>query len=84
MLAKPNVVCVGEIGLDYHYDMSPREAQLEVFETQLRIAEEMGLPVSLHIRDAHEDALKVIKKVGWNSKNTLLHCFTLGPDNLKP
>ena len=64
MLKNPKVTCVGEIGLDYHYDLSPKEDQLKVFEAQLKIAEEMGLPVALHIREAHDDALKVINKVG--------------------
>lgn len=64
MLAKPNVTCLGEIGLDYHYDMSPRDAQIKVFEEQLKIAEDVGLPVALHLREAHDDALKVIEKVG--------------------
>ena len=64
MLKNPKVACIGEIGLDYHYDLSPRDAQLKVFEEQLKIAKELGLPVALHIREAHEDALKVIEKVG--------------------
>ena len=84
MLKNPKVTCLGEIGLDYHYDMSPRDAQIKVFEEQLKIAEDVGLPVALHLREAHDDALKVIQKVGWNSKGTLLHCFNLGAEELKP
>lgn len=84
MLKNPKVTCVGEIGLDYHYDLSPKEDQLKVFEDQLKTAEEVGLPVALHIREAHDDALKVINKVGWNLQGTLLHCFTLGPEDVKP
>ena len=84
MLKNPKVACVGEVGLDYHYDLSPRDTQLKVFEEQLKIAKELGLPVALHIREAHEDALKVIEKVGWNPKGTLLHCCTVGPEDVKP
>ena len=54
-----DIVAIGEIGLDYHYDFSPREKQREVFAEQLRIADETGLPVSLHLREAHGDARAV-------------------------
>jgi TatD DNase family protein len=56
------VVGIGEIGLDYFYDHSPRTVQQEVFEHQLDLAVDMGLPVAIHSRDAHQDTLDMLKK----------------------
>lgn len=67
------VVAVGEIGLDYHYDFSPREKQLEFFETQLVLANELGLPVIVHDREAHEDTLNLLKK---HKPQGVVHCFS--------
>jgi TatD DNase family protein len=55
------VVAVGEIGLDYHYDNSPREVQREVFARQLRLARAEGLPVIIHSRDADEETLEILR-----------------------
>ncbi len=66
----PRVVAIGEIGLDYHYDFSPRERQSEVFLEQMRIAREAGKPVIIHTREAWEDTLAVLQGPG------VLHCFT--------
>ncbi|HZJ78616.1 MAG TPA: TatD family hydrolase [Clostridia bacterium] len=66
-------VAVGEIGLDYHYDFSPREKQIEFFEAQIRLAKEMDLPVIVHNRQAHEDTLKILKKY---QPKGVLHCFS--------
>lgn len=84
MLKNPKVACVGEIGLDFHYDLSPRDLQVEVFKKQLKIADELGFPVSLHLREAHDVALKVFKEIGFSKHGVLLHCFNLGPKELKP
>ena len=67
------VVAVGEIGLDYHYDFSPRERQLEVFEAQLALANELELPVIIHDREAHEDTMKLLKK---HRPKGVVHCFS--------
>lgn len=67
------VVAVGEIGLDYHYDFSPRERQLEVFEKQLIWANELSLPVIVHDREAHEDTFNLLKK--YRPKG-VVHCFS--------
>lgn len=67
------VVAVGEIGLDYHYDFSPRERQIEVFEKQLILANNLGLPVIIHDRESHEDTLNLLKK---HKPQGVVHCFS--------
>ena len=84
LLACPATSCLGEIGLDYHYDKSPRDVQREVFALQLRMAHELGLPVSLHIREAHADALEILRAEGLPAAGCILHCFNLGPNDLAP
>lgn len=66
-------VAVGEIGLDYHYDFSPREIQKKIFEEQLQIAKEADLPVIVHDREAHFDTLELLKK--YRTKG-IVHCFS--------
>lgn len=74
-LAKhPKVVAVGEIGLDYHYNFSPKEVQKKVFEAQLSLAKEMDLPVVVHSREALGDTLEILKKSG--VKKGLMHCYS--------
>ena len=84
LLADPRVGSLGEIGLDYHYDLSPRETQREVFRRQIRLAKETGLPISLHIREAHDEALAILGEEGFPEAGTLLHCCSLGPEEIKP
>lgn len=76
-LADPQVSAVGEIGLDYHYDLSPREDQRAAFRRQIRLAKEAGLPVVLHVREAHDDAFAILQDEGFPEAGTLLHCFNL-------
>lgn len=76
-LADPRVCAVGEIGLDYHYDLSPRDAQREAFRRQIRIAHATGLPVALHVREAHDEAFRILQEEGFPEGGTLLHCFDL-------
>ena len=84
LLARPEVGSLGEIGLDYHYDLSPRDVQRDVFRRELHIAHKTGLPACLHIREAHEDALKILHEEGFPEGGTLLHCCGLSLDELKP
>lgn len=84
LLADQRVAALGEIGLDYHYDFSPRESQRRVFARQLEIARELGFPVSLHIREAHGEALAILREVGFPSAGTLLHCCALPREELRP
>lgn len=68
------VVAVGETGLDYHYDYSPREIQREVFRMHLALAKETGLPVVVHSREAKKDTLEILREAGIT--NGVLHCFS--------
>lgn len=77
LAAANRVIGIGEIGLDYHYDHSPRRLQREVFRRQLELARRLGLPVSVHSRDAEEDTLAIIRDVGAQG---VLHCFTGSPE----
>ena len=75
----PKFCCVGEIGLDFHYDLSPREKQLEVFERQLDVACDLGKPVQLHIREAHGECMDMLRAraaQGRMPEGSIMHCFT--------
>ena len=82
-LEDERVSAVGEIGLDYHYDLSPREDQKEVFARQISIAQEAQLPVALHVREAFDDAYAILEKAGWNPSGVLLHCYTSDAEEVK-
>jgi TatD DNase family protein len=81
-------VAVGEIGLDYHYDFSPRDVQQEVFAAQVRLAREMGLPVIIHTREATDDTFDILRdagdhvgdhgggNAGGGEVRGVFHCFT--------
>ena len=84
LLTDPRVCAIGEIGLDYHYDFSPRPAQIDAFRTQIRMAHELGMPISLHIREAHDEALRILDEEGFPQAGTLLHCFNLDAEVLAP
>lgn len=73
--ADPAVIAVGEIGLDYHYDQSPREEQRHAFRAQLEIAARHGLPVEIHTRDAEEDTVRILEDFRGRVKG-IIHCFT--------
>jgi len=79
-LARPRVVAVGECGLDYHYDLAPREKQREAFADQIALARETGLPVSIHVRGdderAYEDLLDIWRAEGAGEVTGVLHCYT--------
>lgn len=70
---------VGEIGLDYHYDFSPRVVQQEVFRAQVRLARELGRPVVIHTREAEEDTLAILRSEGGGEVRGVVHCFTGTP-----
>lgn len=71
------IVAIGEIGLDYYYDHSPRDIQKKVFETQLDIAADLNLPVVIHTRDADEDTMAILKNMASKVKKLgVVHSFT--------
>jgi TatD DNase family protein len=75
------VVALGEAGLDYHYDNSPREAQERGFRTHIAAARETGLPLVIHSRDADADTARILEEeTGKGAFPAVLHCFTGGPD----
>ena len=70
------VVALGEIGLDYHYDLSPRETQKAVLEREIRLADELSLPVVFHVREAYEDFNAIIERnLLYLTHGCLLHCY---------
>jgi TatD DNase family protein len=71
----PKVVAIGEIGLDYYRNLSPKAAQQKAFEAQLILAQELELPVVIHDRDAHVDVLKTLSKFK-GKLNGVMHCFS--------
>jgi TatD DNase family protein len=75
----PFARAVGEVGLDYHYDFSPRVVQQEVFRAQLRVARELDLPVIIHTREAEDDTLAILREEGGGAIRGVLHCFTGTP-----
>jgi TatD DNase family protein len=79
--ATPSARAVGEIGLDYHYDYSPRDVQHAVFRAQVRLARELQRPVVIHTRDADEDTIAILREEGGGDVRGVLHCFT-GTDTL--
>lgn len=72
--AHGKVVALGEIGLDYHYDFSPREVQREAFVAQLKLARELDLPVTIHTREAWDDTMSILRE-HWTGAG-IMHCFT--------
>ena len=74
------VVGLGELGLDFHYDYSPRDAQRASFRRQLALAGELGLPVTVHLRAAHEEGLEILREAGVPEAGCIIHCFTEGPE----
>jgi TatD DNase family protein len=83
LLAQPRAVAVGECGLDFFRDFSPRPAQEAAFRLQLELAMQTGLPVFLHQRDAHERFLAILDECGPSMPEGVAHCFTGGPDELR-
>ncbi len=74
----PKVVAVGECGLDYFYDHSPRDTQRQAFAEQIGLAHRLGLPLVIHTRDAWDDTFDLLRAEGMPER-TIFHCFTGGP-----
>jgi TatD DNase family protein len=73
---KDRLVAIGEAGLDYHYDNSPREIQQEVFIKQINLAKELKLPLIVHTREAEAETLEILKKEGIPEAGGVIHCFS--------
>ncbi len=82
LLAGPGIVAVGEAGLDYYYEHSPRDAQREAFARQIQLAHTLDLPLVIHTRDAWADTFDVLDGEGVPER-TVFHCFTGGPDEAR-
>ena len=76
LVSREGVVAVGETGLDYFRDFSPRDVQREAFRRQLNIAADCGLPVFLHMRDAHDDFHSILAEYRDRLSDVVVHCFT--------
>ena len=83
LVKKECVVAVGECGLDYFRNFSPREAQLDAFKRQLDIARDSGLPVFLHQRDAHDDFVELLEPALPDLSRAVAHCFTGEGESLR-
>ncbi|MBE6038530.1 MAG: TatD family deoxyribonuclease [Anaerofustis stercorihominis] len=77
------VVAIGEIGLDFYYDNSPRDIQREIFIRQIHLADELDLPIIIHSRDASEETYKILKEHLKNPKGAVLHSFSQSTEMLK-
>ena len=82
LCARPDCVGVGETGLDYFRNLAPREAQRENFRWHLELARELGKPVVVHCRDAHEDTVELLRAVP--GVRGVMHCYSMGPGELAP
>jgi TatD DNase family protein len=83
LAADDKVVAIGETGLDYHYDLSPRDDQIVAFGRQIELARRLDMPSVLHIRDAHEDAWAVLAEHPPRPNPGVVHCFTGTPDEAR-
>ncbi|RTE08088.1 TatD family hydrolase [Paenibacillus whitsoniae] len=70
------VVAIGEIGLDYYWDKSPKDVQQRVFREQIRLARKLGMPIVIHNRDAHQDILQILKEEKAAEVGGIMHCFS--------
>ena len=78
LLANPDVIAVGECGLDFHYDHSPRQAQRDMFAAQIELAHTHELPLVIHTREAWQETFEILDNEGV-PEHTIFHCFTGGP-----
>jgi len=77
------VVAIGETGLDFHYDFSPRQDQTRAFAQQLKIAHELNLSVIVHCREAFDETMDILERHGPGAKKVVFHCFSGSPEQAK-
>lgn len=75
-LSHPGIVALGEIGLDYHWDKSPKKVQHDVFRRQIRLAKEAGLPLIIHNREATEDVVRILREEHAETVGGVMHCYS--------
>jgi TatD DNase family protein len=80
LASHPRVVALGEMGLDYHWDKSPRDIQKEVFRKQIRLAKKVKLPIIIHNREATADILEILKEENAEEVGGIMHCFSGSPE----
>ncbi|HLR79524.1 MAG TPA: TatD family hydrolase [Bacillota bacterium] len=73
--AHPKVVAIGEMGLDYHWDHSPRDVQKEVFRKQIHLAKKVQMPIIVHNREATEDIIEILREEGAEDVGGIMHCY---------
>lgn len=76
LVKKPKVCAIGEIGLDYYYDHSPRDLQQHWFKRQIQLAHEVKMPIIIHDRDANEDTMKILKEENAFDLGVVMHCYS--------
>ena len=79
----PRVVALGEMGLDYHWDKSPKDIQKEVFRKQIQLAKKVKLPIIIHNREATADIVKILKEENAQEVGGIMHCFSGSPETAK-
>lgn len=80
LAAGGHIAALGELGLDFYYDHSPRDDQRAWFRAHLALAHELGLPVEIHLREAHAEGLAILEETGVPQAGCVIHCFTEGPE----
>jgi TatD DNase family protein len=80
LTAHPKVVAIGEIGLDYHWDKSPKDVQQAVFRRQIQLAKRLDLPIIIHNREATEDVVTILEEEGASEVGGIMHCFSGSPE----
>ena len=83
LLDKPEVVALGEVGLDYYYDFADRETQKRVLGMQLELACEVDKPLVVHCREAFDDTIDLLSRYGYRDRRVVFHCFTGSSDDAK-
>jgi TatD DNase family protein len=83
LAAHPKVVAIGEMGLDYHWDKSPRDVQQEVFRRQIRLAKKVKLPIVIHNREATADIVEILQQEEAAEVGGIMHCFSGSPEVAK-
>ncbi|MCU9615300.1 TatD family hydrolase [Caldibacillus lycopersici] len=79
----PKVVAIGEMGLDYHWDKSPKDIQKEIFRKQIRLAKKLKLPIVIHNREATDDIMTILKEEHAEEVGGIMHCFSGSPEIAK-